>query len=446
MDLGGRGRGGTLLASIWLVATTRLPLSHAFHLPSALPRLPPRACTSHRGGALRLVGAEGRGMAKMSPEQWAKGKNAPVLTADWRFGETGQPYCEILDVRTPAEFAEDHLPGAINLPVLSNDQRVLVGTMYASSPFEGRKLGAGLIMETLSGYLKEHFAEKGKDYRPLVYCWRGGQRSGSLAHVLSEVGFRSSKLDGGYKTYRAEVQEYLKRDHKYRWCMLSGPTGSCKTRLLKRFGAAGHQVIDLEGLANHRGSVLGGMGDQPSQKAFEGTLAWALRDIDPTRPVWVESESANIGSVQLPYKVIDALRKAPRFEVALPFERRVAATLDEYEGLTQQPEHLKALLSKLKRFLGAKIFCEWEKLIDEGRWEELVADLLVQHYDPSYSRSQAAHREKHNPLVEKLPLPDWDEKSLDEAVVFMETHLQDSEGYRAAYPTHEALAEAEARL
>jgi tRNA 2-selenouridine synthase len=185
-------------------------------------------------------------------------------------------FSEVVDVRSPAEFAEDHIPGAINRPVLNDAERERVGTIYKQvNPFEARKLGAALVSRNIARHIDEHFVGKGKDYRPLVYCWRGGQRSGSLALVLNQIGFRVSVLHGGYKTYRGEVMDGL-RDlpKRFDFRILAGATGSGKTRVLRALAEAGGQVLDLEAIACHRGSLLGSEPDapQPAQRWFESQL------------------------------------------------------------------------------------------------------------------------------------------------------------------------------
>ena len=302
----------------------------------------------------------GRSTRPPKKREGPKTLNAPVRVASWTQGEDGLPFTEIIDVRSPAEFEEDHVPGAINLPCLDNEQRHEVGLLYNKSPFEARKVGAAHVCRNVAAMMDGHFSSKGKDYRPLVYCWRGGQRSGSVAVILSEVGFRSSVLEGGYKYYRSCVQDELKAlpaTFSGQYCLLSGPTGSCKTRLLKRLAERGEQILDLEGAANHRGSVLGGQVlPQPSQKAFETEMFLALSRLDAKRPVWVESESSNIGRVQVPPLLFEEMRKAPRFEVCMPMAERVAATLEEYEDLTLDGDKLKGLLKPLEKHTGKDIF------------------------------------------------------------------------------------------
>ncbi len=200
----------------------------------------------------------------------------PSATLARYFAPDRPPFDAVIDVRSPAEFADDHIPGAVNLPVLNDDERVQVGTVYKQvHPFEARKLGAAMVSRNIARHLDEHFAGHPNGYRPLVYCWRGGQRSGSLATVLGQIGFRVTVLAGGYKTYRGEVLDGL-RDaaERVQLRVLAGRTGSGKTAVLRAVAAAGGQTLDLEELACHRGSLLGAEPGQPQppQRLFESRL------------------------------------------------------------------------------------------------------------------------------------------------------------------------------
>ena len=347
--------------------------------------------------------------------------NQPVRVASWVYGEDGQVFSEVIDVRSPAEFEEDHIPGAINLPCMSNEQRHEVGLLYDSSPFEARKVGAAHVCRNMALHMDTHFASKDKSYRPLVYCWRGGQRSGSVALILAEVGFRASILQGGYKYYRACVQAELKMLPSAvagQLRLLSGPTGSCKTRLLKRLRHHGHQVLDLEGAANHRGSVLGGqLLPQPSQKAFETRLHSLLSGLDATKPIWLESESSNIGRIQVPHALFEAMKQAPRFEVRMPLQQRVAATLEEYSDLTRNSGKLKELMAPLERYTPRDTWGSWMRHIDHAQWPQFVELLLLEHYDPKYHRSQKSHAEKYNPPSTDIHVKSYSQADLDDAVL-----------------------------
>lgn len=305
-----------------------------------------------------------------------------------------QTYSEIIDVRSPREFAEDHLPGAVNLPVLDNTERAKVGTIYKQvSPFEARKVGASLVSANISRHLQQHLQNKDKDYAPLIYCWRGGQRSHSFATVLSQVGWQVTLLEGGYKTYRHYVRDQLAElPAQFELIILRGLTGTAKTYLLHQLGLRGEQVLDLEALANHRGSLLGQewqdqLEPQPSQKCFESLLLQRLQQLDASQPVWVESESNKIGQVHLPTQLWRQMKQAPCVEVQLPQGVRVQWLLQEYPHLVEHPQLLKRQLAPLKSHHGRKQLEAWNQLIDRQQWRNLVADLLASHYDPAYTRS-----------------------------------------------------------
>ena len=307
---------------------------------------------------------------------------------------------EIIDVRTPAEYAEDHIPGAINCPVLSNAERVTVGTLYKQiSPFEARKVGAALIAKNIAHHLETRFRDRPKSWRPLIYCWRGGQRSGAMCIVLAQVGWAAHKLEGGYKTYRRDVLEQLDTlPQSYTFKVVCGPTGSGKSHLLAALAQTGHpndrkQVLDLEGLAQHRGSVLGSLPQQPqpSQKWFDSLLLQKLRELDPSRPVYVEAESKKIGSIALPTALFDAMHASPCLLLETPMQIRVAGLLHDYRYYVENPEIFIEHLKPLHRFHGAKQLEQWNGMIRAGKFATMVAELLTLHYDPSYSRAITGH-------------------------------------------------------
>ncbi len=298
---------------------------------------------------------------------------------------------EVIDVRSPAEYAEDHVPGAHSLPVLDDAERAEIGTLYKqSSPFESKRRGAALVARNIARHLETSFATKDRSWRPLVYCWRGGKRSGAMVHVLREVGWQAAQLDGGYKAYRREVVDSLDTlPEQFRYLVLCGETGSAKSRLLEALAREGAQVLDLEGLARHRGSVLGNLPEapQPAQKMFE-TLIWdALRRLEPARPVFVEAESKKIGQLQVPEGLIHRMRAAECVRLGVPATERVQFLIDEYRHFLADPATLKAQLDCLTGLHGKETIGAWKSFVDRGAWSELVADLLASHYDPAYQRS-----------------------------------------------------------
>ncbi len=298
---------------------------------------------------------------------------------------------EVIDVRSPGEFLEDHIPGAINLPVLDDAERVEVGTLYKQvSNFAAKKVGAPLVWRNVARHLDTHFADKPKTWHPLIYCWRGGSRSGSLAYVLQQIGFNALQLDGGYKAYRrAVLADLALLPLRHRFLVISGPTGSGKTRLLQSLTRLGGQVLDLEKLALHRGSLLGGLPDQaqPNQKSFESAILHALRGFNPARPVFVESESKRIGALCVPEALISQMRASPCIQLTVAQNLRVALLLEEYAHFFTLPDLLRDQLACLVALRGRETVAAWHALIDSQDWRGLFDDLLVKHYDPAYSRS-----------------------------------------------------------
>ena len=302
----------------------------------------------------------------------------------------------IIDARSPAEFTEDHLPGAINWPVLDDEQRRVVGTLYVqTSALEARKLGAAMAARNIADHLDRWIADKPRDWRPLVYCWRGGQRSGSLAWFLDQIGFRTAKLQGGYKGFRAVVRQDLAGwPARFDFRVLAGRTGSGKTRLLQALATEGAQVLDLEALACHRGSILGGLPGQPqpTQKAFDNRLWQALRALDDSQPVFVESESKKIGRLQLPDALIERLHQHGQvLRIDMPDAARVQLLLEDYGFFADDPEHFCHLLDGLVALRGQDTVAGWQILARAGAWAEVFAQLMQQHYDPLYNRSIDRH-------------------------------------------------------
>lgn len=309
---------------------------------------------------------------------------------------------EIVDVRTPLEYAEDHIPGAINAPVMSNEERVIVGTLYNSSPFDATRLGAAIAARNIAHHLDTIFADRPRNWRPLIYCWRGGKRSGSMTVMFNMIGWRARQLEGGYKAYRHTVVEALGvLPGAFRYVVLAGPTGSGKTRLLQALGAAGAQTLDLEGLAAHRGSLLGALPEraQPSQKSFDTALVQTLRRFDAAQPVFVEAESRRIGMITLPVALVEGIHAAPCVVVDVTREERCALLLDEYGHLLDEPGYFREQLLKLVPLHGRERVEAWCALLDEDRRATLTETLIAEHYDPAYTRSSRRNFAK----LEKAP-------------------------------------------
>jgi tRNA 2-selenouridine synthase len=303
----------------------------------------------------------------------------------------------ILDVRSPAEYADDHMPGAINVPVLDDGERAHVGTLYLQSPFEAQRLGAVLIMRNIARHLGTTLNDKPRTWRPLVYCWRGGMRSGALAHILSEIGWKTARLVGGYKGYRHHVLTELETlPGQYRWQVVCGPTGSGKSRLLQALSVQGAQVLDLEQLAQHRGSLLGSLPGQPqpAQRLFETRIWDTLRRFDPQRPVFVEAESRMVGCVRVPSELLGCMRAASCIAIEAPLAERVELLLEDYAHFLRDPAALQQRLELLLELHGRKVIEAWMALAAAGAWPELVRALLEQHYDPAYRKSSGVSFEQ----------------------------------------------------
>jgi tRNA 2-selenouridine synthase len=299
---------------------------------------------------------------------------------------------DLVDARSPAEYAEDHLPGAINLPVLDNDERARVGTMYVQeSRFGARRMGAALVLKNIAAHLDGPLADRPGGWRPLVYCWRGGQRSGTFGWLMREIGWRAETLAGGYRTWRRLVVRALYDEPLAPpLVLLGGMTCTGKTAILDRLPGFGVQVLDLEGLARHRGSVFGAVaGGQPAQKAFESAIALALARIDPARPVVVEAESSKVGDLIVPPSLWSAMCAAPRIELSAPLAARAAFFPDAYPDLVADPAAFAERIARLHPLHGAAKVARWQGMVAEGAFVEVAADLMRAHYDPRYAKSSA---------------------------------------------------------
>ncbi len=332
-----------------------------------------------------------------------KAAGAPHHQYPLRLGVAKQPldfnelrgYDSIIDTRSPAEFALDHLPGAVSYPVLDNDERVRIGTLYKqTSSFDAKKAGAVLVARNIARYLETHLHDKPKNWRPLVYCWRGGARSAAMTHILRQVGWDAMQLEGGYKQWRAMLVRDL--DHlarTIRFTAVCGRTGSGKSRLLESLHANGAQVLDLEALAAHKGSVLGDLPDrpQPSQKYFESTIWATLSQFDAAKPVFVEAESKKIGGLRVPQTLIEQMWAGDCIELSTPDQLRLPLLREEYAHLIANPVLLSAKLDCLQALHSKEKIASWHKLVNNAEWDLLVQDLLVAHYDPAYDKSMFRH-------------------------------------------------------
>lgn len=300
-------------------------------------------------------------------------------------------FSAVIDARSEGEYAEDHLPGAVNWPSLNDEERKIVGTRYKQiSQFEAKKLGAALVAKNIAAHIQREVLDKPREWAPLVYCWRGGKRSGSLALILDQIGFKVTLIDGGYKAFRAAlVADLPQLAARYRYQVVCGPTGAGKTRLLHALAQQGAQVLDLEALANHRSSVLGLIPGvpQPSQKAFDSRIWAALRGFDPARPVFIESESKKVGNVAVPEGLIAAMRASPCLRLDLPEAERVALLLEDYDFFVRDTGFFCERLGALTEARGKATVQDWQARAQSGDLATVVQELLVTHYDPAYLQS-----------------------------------------------------------
>jgi tRNA 2-selenouridine synthase len=327
----------------------------------------------------------------------------------------------LIDARSPSEFALDHVPGAVNLPVLSDAERAEVGTIYVQeSRFKARRVGAAYVARNVAHHLETALGDRPGSFKPLVYCWRGGMRSNAMGTILSQVGWRTSVLAGGYMTYRRRVTARLYDDEpELRVVLLDGHTGSGKTAVLQRLAERGVQVIDLEGLAEHRGSLLGGLPghDQPSQKMFESRLLAAIEGLDPGRPVVVEAESSKVGERMVPPALWQAMTAAPKVVLDAPAPARARYLAQAYSELAADTDDLIERLKRLPDRPGRRRLEEWLQMIERDAREELAAALIEQHYDPAYRRSSRKHA---RPVLGEVALDELDDAGFARAAAEIE--------------------------
>ncbi|MBZ0127774.1 MAG: tRNA 2-selenouridine(34) synthase MnmH [Rhodobacteraceae bacterium] len=324
------------------------------------------------------------------------------------------PFDQIIDVRSPAEYAEDHVPGAISLPVLSNAERAEVGTIYVREDrFRARKIGAALLARNAAAHLEGPLADRPGGWRPLVYCWRGGQRSGAFASILAQVGWRADVIEGGYKSYRRLVARALyDTPIASRVILIAGGTGTAKTALLGHLAKAGAQVLDLEGLAAHRGSVFGAVASgQPSQKTFESRLALALAGLDAARPLFVEAESNKIGRILIPPGLWQAMLGADHVEISAPLAARAHYLVTAYDDLLDDPDRLQATIAKLVHYHGHEQARLWQGMAQAGEFQALAGELVARHYDKRYT----GNLRRQGNLLAGFDLADLSEVSLASA-------------------------------
>ena len=332
---------------------------------------------------------------------------------NWRECLAAKEFTLIIDVRSPAEFALDHVPGAVNLPVLDNDERAAVGRLDVQvSRYDARRLGAAMVARRVAGHLEGFLSPYPEPSRFLLYCWRGGQRSRAMAVILDAVGWEVAVLAGGYRNYRAHVREALTKLCPALNCrILTGLTGSGKSLLLRHMAGQGQQVLDLEMIGRHRGSLLGEEPNaaQPSQKHFESLLLRQIERFDPARPVWIESESKRLGRLWLPEPLWQVMTAAAVHELHVPAAVRAELLIGEYAHFVAAPEALAEKLETLREPCGRKQVAAWQAMIRAGEWAGFVCSLLESHYDPGYRRCRDVFRE----ACSEYEMPALDSESLN---------------------------------
>jgi len=303
----------------------------------------------------------------------------------------GKNFDLVIDARSEREYAEDHIPGAVNLPVVNTEEYAQVGTLHRINKMAAYRIGVSYSLVNIARHLQEVIATYPDDARILVYCFRGGKRSKLWADTLETIGYRVEKLQGGWKGYRRWVNEQLAGlPLHFQYKVLCGPTGGGKTRLLYALENLGAQVLDLEAIANHRGSVLGALPDgtlQPTQKYFDSRLLDKLSSFDLTRPIWLEAESKKIGNVQLPDALLEAMRKGRTYQVVADMPQRVRLWREDYQHFEKDPMFMLERLLYLRPLVGGEEYSAWEEMAKQHQMPELFERLMVKHYDPAYRRS-----------------------------------------------------------
>ena len=330
-------------------------------------------------------------------------------------------YDTIIDVRSPSEFEIDHIVGAINCPILYDDERQKVGTIYKQiSSFKAKIIGSSLSAKNIAFHIEKEFLEKKGSWKPLIYCWRGGQRSKAFSIVLSEVGWRTYQLSGGYKEYRNDIIKYLDNiGMKLKIILISGKTGSAKTKILHSIRDQGAQILDLEGLARHKGSLLGAIPNlkQPSQKFFESLLFYEINKLNLKKNIFIEAESSKVGNVHIPKSIWSNMILSKRIEVVADVNTRAKFLIDDYHYMCKNPILIKPIIKGLKSRLSNNLIDSWEKLIDEKKWFELTKSFLENHYDSSYSSNTIKNDRKVIRELQATTLNNDDIKNIAKIII-----------------------------
>ena len=304
-----------------------------------------------------------------------------------------------MDVRSENEFAEDHIPSSINLPVLNNKERIIIGTQYKENSFEARKQGAAIINHNISKIVKKDIFDK-KD-KILIYCWRGGLRSLSLYLVLKQIGFDVEILEDGYKSYRRYVVNFFEDEiEKFHFNQVKGVTGVGKTLFLKNLEKS-HQVLDLEGIAKHKGSILGDIPKvkQPDQKMFETKLFEKLETFNRKKIIWVESESIKIGKLNIPSKLWKKMDEGISIKLKSSVSERVKFILKDYKYFTKEPELMKNAMLVLKKIIKKEDYKVIEKNLKKGDFNNFVKCLISHHYDIAYKKTRSEMDDQNDNII-----------------------------------------------
>ncbi|MDB4234324.1 tRNA 2-selenouridine(34) synthase MnmH [Alphaproteobacteria bacterium] len=309
-------------------------------------------------------------------------------------------YTKIVDVRSENEFADDHIPSSVNLPVLNNKERIIIGTQYKENSFEARKQGAALINNNISKIIKKDLFEK-KD-KVLIYCWRGGLRSLSLYLVLKQIGFDVEILEDGYKSYRRHVVQFFEDEiEQFNFNQIKGVTGVGKTLFLKNLEKS-TQVLDLEGIANHKGSILGDIPKfkQPNQKMFETKLFEKLESLNRKKKIWVEAESIKIGKLNIPSRLWKKMDEGISVKLKATVNERVKFILKDYKYFTKEPELMSNAMLVLKKIIQKDDYRVIEENLENGDYMSFVKSLINHHYDKAYKRTRSEMDDQNDNVIE----------------------------------------------
>ena len=302
----------------------------------------------------------------------------------------------LVDVRTPDEFADGTIPGAVNVPIFDNEERAQVGTLYTQEGSrQARRLGVELVAPKIPDLIARVEEALGECSGPvLVFCWRGGMRSKAITDFLNLAGIPARQIVGGHKAFRRLVLEFFEQKAWGRLLVLRGLTGTGKTRLLHELEEAGRPVLDLEGLACHRGSAFGAVGleQQLTQKNFEAQLWDALRMIPADGYAVSEGESRHIGRLVLPRQVYEALQEEISLWVETPLEQRIDIILEDYPARESQAKLFRRPIQTLTERLGKQKVEQLLDYLEQGEWRQLVRELMVDYYDPLYRHTRPEQR------------------------------------------------------